>query len=244
MKVYEIIYHFKNDKESNLKPDVPVIEVFDIVKSFIQNKVLGENNSYHGEVASPYSLSKLLSSKVIMNSDRTVISYVTGCVLKLRTPSLDVFIDFLPKSHDAIGQYIQGSLVLDDVTKNTLDINTDNAIVSSNPIFLGDSSKKGEVPDHFTYKKHGLKTTSDIMKRILRSKAKRIGIDLDINSYNIEFILDDKSNTKPITFKGKKKICNIADIKITGGSDIVAMCYGFGLGLSSSCGFGFVFDKK
>lgn len=230
MKIYTIKLYFFGSQQ------VVPFNYWNKLLNFLHKEILGQNNTYH-DSTSLYSISPLFNSKTVEGG----LLFDRGAVWLLRTPSIDVFKDFYLKSKNAITKELGYGLMLKNVEFSVNEFeNETERIFGTSPIYLG-QNENSEKRDHITYE-HGNEITSTHLKQTLMTKANLLGYNLNSDKFNIEFDL-----TKPITTKLRKigNVSNIATqgkVKVTGDTDVIGLCYGLGFGVSTGCGFGFVFN--
>lgn len=207
--------------------------------SFLHTQILGKNNSYHNDT-SLYTISPLYNSETKKNG----LLFKRGAIWLIRTPSLEVFKDFYLKGKNSIGVELGWGLFLKTVSfEKPIDFKDKKELnIGATPIYLGQNPDKTS-PDHITYK-HDDELVEKTIKRILFTKANKLGILLKNDDINIKF---DK--TQPITTKAVKlgKAINVSSkgkLKISGTPEALALCYGCGVGKSTGCGFGFLYNIK
>jgi len=230
MKVYTIKFYFYG---------TDVIVPFNYgseLLSFLHRKILGENNSYHDSM-SLYSISPLFGSKTLKNG----LLFKKGAIWLIRTPSIDVFKNFYLKAKNRIGSEFINGFTLKNVEFYITNFEKISELtIGVSPIFLGQNINSNNR-DHITYL-HGIETTSALMKNTLIGKAKKLGYNLNENEFNIEFDLTRPIKTKRILIDNVSNIATQGNVKITGNPDIIGLCYGLGIGRSTGCGFGFVYN--
>ena len=69
-----------------------------------------------------------------------------------------------------------------------------------------------------------------------------LGYDIGDDDFNIEFDMNQPIKTKRILVGSVSNIATQGKVRITGDSDVIGLCYGLGLGVSTGCGFGFVYN--
>ena len=231
MKVYTVKFYFYGSQE------VVPINYWNKLLHFLHQEILGQNNPYH-DTTSLYCISPLYNSKTVANG----LVFDRGAIWLIRTPSIEVFKDFYLKGKNAITKELGYGLVLKNVSIEPVKEfkNITELIVGTSPIYLG-QNESSEKRDHLTYE-HGNEITSMHMKQTLMTKANKLGYNLDENKFNIEFDLNSPIRTKLVIIGSVSNIATQGKIKITGDSDVIGLCYGLGLGVSTGCGFGFVYN--
>lgn len=233
MKIYTIKLYFFGSQQQ-----VVPFNYRDKLLSFLFNDILGQNSKYHDSI-SLYSTSPLFNSKTVENG----LLFDKGAIWLLRTPSIDVFKDFYLKAKNAITKELGYGLVLKTVEYSVKEFkNISELTVGTSPIYLGQNENSKER-DHITYK-HGNQLCSEHLKRTLITKACLLGYNLNLKNFNIEFDLTQPIETKPLKIGDNTNIVTQGKVKITGDSNVIGLCYGLGFGISTGCGFGFVFNIK
>lgn len=234
IKIYSIkLYFYGSDQ-------IVPFDYKEILLSFLHNKILGKDNKYHNDI-SLYSTSPLFNSKTIPNKGLT---FKTGAIWYIRTPDCDIAKDFYIKSKNAANSELGYGLVLKNVEFKVDEFNNETSLnVGVSQIYLGQnphSTKK----DHLI-SEHENELTSGFMKRTIITKAKKMNIIINENDFNIEF-----DRTKPLKIKqniiGKNMVfCTSGNVNITANKpEIIPLCYGLGIGLSTGSGFGFIYNLK
>jgi len=231
MKIYTTKFYFYGSKQ-------PVPSEISHISSFLHNHVLGKDNNYHDAV-SLYSVSPLLGGKLTSKSE---LSCETGAILLIRTPVIDVFKDFYLKGKNAVTKEFSKGLILKDVEYSIKQFGDIPGTITTgtSPIYLGqnaDSLKR----EHVTYK-HGNEMASKYLKRIFLWKTQKLGYNFSESDFNIEFDLNSPIKERAIPYKGSLNITTSGKIKITGTADVKSLFYGLGVGKSTGCGFGFIFN--
>jgi len=230
MKVYTIKFYFFGSKE------VVPIDYWDKVLSFLHGEILGKNNEYHDSI-SQYSISPLFNSRTVENG----LLFDRGAIWLVRTPSIKVFKDFYLRGKNAITKELGYGLVLKSVDFSVKEFsNITELSVGTSPIYLG-QNKNSSNPDHITYK-HGNDICSTLLKQTLLTKASMLGYELNPDSIDIEFDLALPIKTKMVKISNVANIATQGSVKIVGNSDAIGLCYGLGLGVSTGCGFGFIYN--
>lgn len=229
MKIYTIKFYFYGSQE------IVSLDYWDYLLNFLHKNILGLNNKYH-DSTSLYSTSPLFNSKTVKNG----LLFDKGAIWLIRTPSIEVFKDFYLKAKNAIGKELCCGLKLKNVDFSIKEFtNTNQIITGCSPIYLGQNTNS-DKPDHITYL-HGNDLCSKKMKQTLITKAKLLGYNLN-DDFNIEFDLNQPIKTKRILISNNSNIATLGKIKITGNSEIIGLCYGLGIGISTGCGLGFVYN--
>jgi CRISPR-associated endoribonuclease Cas6 len=199
---------------------------------------LGNDNSYHDDT-SLYSISPLYNSKTVENG----LLFEKGAIWLIRTPSLNVFKDFYLRGKNSIGSELGYGLILKNITF-TVEKFTDitELTIGTSPIFLGQNPNV-ETPDHITYK-HDSVLVSNTIKRILFTKAEKMGYSLKEDDIQISFNANHPLKTKSVKLGKAVNITTSGKIDITGTPEAIGLCYGLGIGKSTGCGFGFMFNIK
>jgi CRISPR-associated endoribonuclease Cas6 len=232
MKIYTIKYYFYGSDQIVPK------NYEELLLHFLHPIILGENNEYHDKT-SLYSVSQLYNSTKTTN---TGFLFNKGAIWKIRTPSLEVFKDFYLKSKNHIGKELGCGLFLKSVDFYKEEIIGLNSItIGTTPIFLG-QNENSDKPDHITYKHNELSTKK--MKSVFMTKSHKLGYYISEDDFNIEFDHNSPLRITPIPFKGGLNFSTKGNIVITGSSDVIGLCYGFGIGLCTGSGFGCCFDIK
>lgn len=230
MKIYTIKYYFYGSRQV-----VPFDYTNDLLR-FLHSDILGTDNKYHDDT-SLYSISPLFNSK----TTNAGLLFEKGAIWLIRTPDLTVFKDFYLKSKNAINKKLGFGLVLKSVESSINKFeNQTELIIGASPIYLG-QNKDSETPDHITYK-HGKEITTSLLKQTLLTKANKLGFNLNQDDFNIEFDLNQSIRTKRVLIGTVSNIATQGKVKITGSSDVLGLCYGLGLGVSTGCGFGFIYN--
>lgn len=231
MKIYTIKFYFYGSNQ------VVPFDYWDNVLSFLHNEILGQNNSYHNST-SLYSISPLFNSKTVKGG----LLFNKGAIWLIRTPSKEVLKDFYLKSKNAINKELGWGLTLKEIHYPIVTEfeKKSEIVIGTSPVFLG-QNKNSKERDHITYL-HGNEITSACMRRTFLTKTNEFGYSFDENKFNIEFDLSHPITTKRVLIGGASNIATQGKVKITGGSDVIALCYGLGIGRSTGCGFGFIYN--
>lgn len=230
MTVYTIKFYFYGNK--NIIP----FKYRDELKRFLHAKVLGKDNKYHNPT-SLYSISPLFNSKTVDNG----LIFEKGAIWLIRTPNFKIYKDIYDKGKNAIGEKLF-TLTLKDVDSYETEFKDINEIlVNCEPIYL--NIKRFNKHETYTHE-NGKKETTELMKNIFKTKSKLLGYNFNDTDFNIEFVYDDKIKTKTISTNSILARSTISKIKITGSSDVIGLCYGFGIGLSSGCSRGFIYNIR
>ncbi len=232
MKVYTIKFYFYGSKQ------IVPFEYENMLLSFLHNEILGKDNQYH-DSTSLYSTSPLFNSKKADNG----LVFERGAIWKIRTPNVETFRDFYLNGKNSIGKELGCGLVLKTVEYETNEFTDEKEfIIGTSPVYLG-QNENSSTPDHITYK-HGKDITTAHLKRTFLTKAKKLGYEFKENDFTIEFDLSYPIETKLKKIGTTPNVASQGRIRITGGPDVIGLCYGFGIGVSTGCGFGFCYDKK
>lgn len=230
MKIYTIKHYFFGSNQ------VLPFNYWSMLLKFLHPNILGKDNKYHDDI-SLYSISPLFNSKTVQDG----LLFKHGAIWLIRTPSIEIFKDFYLKAKNSISKELGYGLILKNVEFSIDDMKFNNElIISTSPIFLG-QNENTEIRDHITFK-HGNLITSSRMKQIIITKASKLGYNLNEDDFNIEFDLTSPIKTKRILIGNVSNIASQGKIKISGNSDVIALCYSLGIGKSTGCGFGFCFN--
>ncbi len=230
MKIYTIKSYFYGSKQ------IVPFNYWDKLLGFLHKEILGQNNPYH-DSTSLYSISPLFNSKSVDSG----LLFETGAIWLIRTPSVDVFKDFYLKGKNAIGKELGYGLVLKSVDFYVTEFEKQTElVVGTSPVYLGQNENSNER-DHITYL-HGNEIASAHMKQTLLTKANKLGYCLKEDEFNIEFDLNQPIRTKRVLIGSVSNIATQGKVRITGDSDVIGLCYGLGVGVSTGCGFGFVYN--
>lgn len=232
MKIHTIKFYFYGSNQVvpfNYRP---------LLLSFLHREILGNDNTYHDDT-SLYSISPLFNSKTVKDG----LLFKKGAIWLIRTPSLEVFKDFYLRGKNSIGSELGYSLNLKNISFS-VDNFTDltKLTTGTSPIFLGQNPNT-ETPDHITYK-HDNSLVNDTIKRILFTKAEKMGFSLNRDDIQFSFNSNHPLKTKSIKLGNAINIATQGKIDITGTPEAIGLCYGLGIGKSTGCGFGFIYNIK
>lgn len=230
MKVYTIKFYFYGSQQI-----VPFDYTNDLLK-FLHQEILGKDNKYHNNT-SLYSVSPLFNSKTTSKG----LLFERGAIWLIRTPSLEVFKDFYLKSKNAINKELGYGLVLKTVESLITKFDGETELVTgTSPVYLG-QNENSDTPDHITYH-HGQSLTTSQLKKTFTTKANMLGYNINEDDFNIEFDMSQPIKTKRVLVGSVSNIATQGKVRITGDPDVIGLCYGLGLGISTGCGFGFIFN--
>jgi CRISPR-associated endoribonuclease Cas6 len=226
------IYEFKSYFYAERKEIVP-FNHSQILLSFFHNKVLGKNNTFHDDI-SLYSFSPLLTNKKQKTKEGNI--YYNGAVWLIRTISPELCTHILKQYPNLIDQELGHGLVLKNIELKTISSKNLNKLNNSvSPVFLLKDKKDIIFSDDKS-------VVSELLKSTLLTKAKKNNIDLNPNSFTINFDYDNKLTNKRIRIGEKINNCSVGKINIEGNTDAIGLALGCGVGVSSGCGFGFVYN--
>lgn len=232
MNTYGIKYYFYGNNS------IIPFDYHDYLIRFLHIKILG-NNKYH-DTTSLYSISPLYNSKSLNNG----LVFNKGAIWMIKTPSPEIFYEFHNKSIKAIGNELVGGLILKNVELKIEEFNEINEInFGVSKIYLGQNPNT-DKRDHITYK-HDKELISKYIKRPFNAKIKLLGYnDINDDDYTVEFDYEKELKIKPVKINNSISITTNGHLKITGNSNIIGLFYGLGVGLSTGCGLGYVYDIK
>lgn len=239
MKIYTIKYYFYNTTPNQIVP----YNYHDNIKSFLNNIILGENNKYHGKT-SLISVSRLFNS---VNVPKQGLKFEKGALWFIKTPKFEIFVDILTKSKNCINSEFGFGLKLKSVEYKFTEFSNEEKKselrISANRVFLGQNENNPER-DHVTFE-HGKEITSKILKRIFLTRTKLLGFDIKLEDFDIEFDLNSKTiKTNRDFINNSSNVTTTGHVIIKGTQQVIGLCYGLGLGVSTSNGFGFISNIK
>ena len=236
MKIYTIKFYFRG-----INSKLPTTYMDNLV-SFFHTEILGKNNKYH-EKGQPklYSISEFFGSK--RDEKKNVFEFNKGAIWLIRTPSPDVFKDFYLKGKNSISKEFMNGMFLENVEFYTTEFdNISKMSTGSTPIYIG-QNKDSKDRDHVTFK-HGNDVVSKYLKQTFITKTTALGYNFSKDDFEIEFDLKKPTKTTPRRFRKGTLITTVGTVNIAGSAEIISLFYGLGIGLSTGCGFGFIFNVK
>lgn len=208
----------------------------DNVRGFFYKHLSGYNTKMHDGV-SLFSLSGLMGWKF---SEKPGILFVNDHIkLYVSVYKDDDYRFFLYNSRSNIGTHMAWDLFLDDVIEIEHDFcNVHETSFKCSPILLGLHRDK----TYITYKDNP-PLTSAVMKRIIKRKASQCSVSLS-QDFELKFDYDHGYKLSNIDIKGTHNIASKCNITVKGTPEDIAFVHSVGVGLSTGCGFGFLYNKK
>lgn len=237
MKIYTINYFFRNQEDKI----IPFSYRNDL-KYFFHKKIMNGSDKYHNDTPSLYSFSGLFNKKI--NVTKEGIDYGDYAIWKLRTPSKEIFREIYKNSQKCIGLELGYGYKLENINFKRENVTGVRDIEhTSSIIYLGQNPDSDE-PDHILLPSHGEDVFVSHIKRIFLTKTKLLGYDFKEDDFELSVVNKNNSKTKAMLINGSHSICshNVKFRIKSENTDIFPLFYSLGIGKSTGCGLGFMYD--